>query len=187
MRQAWAIEYESRGSNSPSQIQLCPGFLKKAQKRKVLGLEDQGKKPSLARRIQKINDWMNDPFKTPMDVAYRLGTTLLHEMTHAMPDDATQDIAGAGTSGSYGWKNCLRLSSDPAGQGMDNADNYALFGLASRIINPHNGAPAQRPMRDGSIQVLPAAVRPSKRHLHGQVDHVGSNTTVTIDHHPLTK
>lgn len=180
------MEYPSHGLTRPSQIQICPGYLKEQQQLKIRTLKDQGKKPSLARGLQKIGNWIDDPFRTPMDVACTFGTTLLHEMTHAIPNAKILDKKGGGKSASYGWKNSVKMSSDLENSGMTNADNYALFGLASRLISPRNGAPAQRPMRDGSIQALPAASGPSKPHVHTRADYMGTNITVTINHQPVT-
>jgi hypothetical protein len=81
-----------------------------------------------------------------------------------------------------GWVNCVQLSS----QGnLENADNYAFFGLGARIISPTiQGAPAQRPMQDGSIQVLTPATKPKKRDADGvfhPLKYRNLNVTLTID------
>lgn len=164
---------------------MCPNYLKAQQKLKIQTLKDQGKKASLARSVQKIGDWMDDPFKTAMDVKYTFDTTMLHEMTHAIPNAATVDGAGAGKSDSYGWKNCVKMSNSG---GVNNADSYALFGLASRMISPTDGTTAQRPMQDGSIKVLPAAAGPSraKRYVYPRAGPASPNITLTVDHHPVT-
>lgn len=46
---------------------------------------------------------------------------------------------------------------------LDNADNYALFGLGARMISPTiQGATATRPMKDGSIEILTPATKPKR-------------------------
>jgi hypothetical protein len=90
--------YPSSVVNRASQIQLCPGFLKETQKGKVQSLQGQGKKSSLARGWKKFTSWVDDPFRTPMDVAYTFDATILHEMTHAVPNAATEDAGGKGDS-----------------------------------------------------------------------------------------
>lgn len=139
---------------------MCPSYLKDQQKARVKSLAGQGSKPSLARSWNKFTQWIDDPTRTPVDVAYTFDATLLHELTHAIPNAATVDSAGGGNSDSYGWKSCTRMSS--AG-GTKNADSFALFGLCARMISPNNGATAKRPMSDGSLQVLTGTTTKQKR------------------------
>ncbi|TVY20918.1 hypothetical protein LARI1_G001711 [Lachnellula arida] len=190
---AYTDNYSTAGVNRAALIQLCPGWLNVQQSLKVKSLKDQGSKNSLARSMLKMKSLMNKPsgsndppetseFDTPMDLAKSLDTTMLHEMTHAIPGAGLVDAAG---DVSYGWTNCVAMSK--AGIGIKNSDNYALFGLASRMISPNNGAPAQRPMQDGSIQVLPVAAKAgSKRHLFDRAANLtftrGQNSSSSISH-----
>ncbi|RJE21509.1 hypothetical protein PHISCL_06142 [Aspergillus sclerotialis] len=91
-----------------------------------------------------------------MDEAYLLDSTLLHELTHAVPRQATTDINGMD---SYGWKNCKKMSSRGS---TNNAENYACFGLGSYMIS----ARGERPLRDGTIQVLPGSGARKRDLLH---------------------
>lgn len=138
-------------------MNLCPWFLKKVLQSHKKSLQEEGIKASLARPFNSV---MNPPdglddgiLDTPsssltsMDVAATFERALLHEMTHAILDGRTYDEGG------FGWKKCTATSPTP--KSIINADNYAFFAIAARMISPpKNGAEAQRPGRDGSIQTL---------------------------------
>ena len=79
-------------------MQICPWFLEETKKNKVLALAGQGKAASLARSWKKFSGWIDDPLRTPMDVAATFDHTLLHEMTHAIPAGATVDSGGGMSS-----------------------------------------------------------------------------------------
>lgn len=106
--------------NRASQIQICPSYLKSSLNAIVRGLPDQGKKANLARGFSKVGAWMDDPFRSAMDVASGLDATMLHELTHAIPFNGWT-VDAAGPKNSYGWKNCVKMS--PA-LGITNADHY---------------------------------------------------------------
>jgi hypothetical protein len=69
-----------------------------------------------------------------MDVAYTFDATILHEMTHAVPNAATEDAGGKGDS--YGWKNCNKMTNSG---GTKNADTYSFFGLGARMSMHFSG------------------------------------------------
>lgn len=83
--------------NRASVIQLCPGFLKTVQNNKVQNLKNQGR--GLARGVRKLSSWLDDPFRTAMDVKNTFDGTLLHGMTHAIPNAATEDSEGKNSYG----------------------------------------------------------------------------------------
>jgi hypothetical protein len=142
---------------------VCPWYIQYLDAAKVKDLADQGTTPSLARAWSRISSWTGGSGSStalPINLARGFDHVLLHEMTHAIPLAATIDAAGPGKAESYGWDNCVRFSSNG---GTLNADNYAYFGLGTRIISPTNGAAAQLPMLDGSIPVLPADSASKKR------------------------
>jgi hypothetical protein len=150
LAQAGVWEWASQGFPRASEMQLCPGYIAKMQQVKIQTLEEEGDKPSLARDWAKFTTWVGDGVSLPMDVAATWDLALLHELTHAVPNAATKDVAGQ--TASYRWANVIRLSGNG---GTNNAENYAFFGLGSRMISPkENGPQAQRPMKDGSIQAL---------------------------------
>ncbi|TGO55961.1 hypothetical protein BCON_0084g00290 [Botryotinia convoluta] len=132
------------------QIQICPWYLKEKQKDKIKTLVDLGVK---ANGLAKVGKVFKSLVKTSMDLAATFDHLLLHELTHATPKDVILDVLKAN---SYGWKACTKLSvsKDPKAQAINNAENYAFFGLAARMISPTSGANAQRPMSDESLQVL---------------------------------
>lgn len=83
-------------------MQLCPGFLEETQNAKVQALTGAGRKPILARGWKKLSSLIDDPFRTPIDVAATFDHTLLHELTHAIPGGAETVDSGGGKLGSYG-------------------------------------------------------------------------------------
>ncbi|TVY42216.1 hypothetical protein LSUB1_G003911 [Lachnellula subtilissima] len=145
----------------PSTMQLCPGFLAEMNLHESNTLKGQGSPAALAMNWAK---YIYDPESgsRAMDFLSTFDFTLFHEMTHAISKGAPIDTDG---SKSYGWNNAYVIAED---DGTRNAENYAFFGLGGRMINPKNGAQAQRPTEDGSIETLDGGPQRSKRdHSHG--------------------
>ena len=146
-------------------IQLCPWYVKATQKAKIqiLGDFQDFQDISLARSEGSNRTWVRGGFETPMDVLKFLDVSLLHELTHTLPNGInTYDLGGR--RGAYGWRNCVKWSR--SGQATLNAENYMFFALGAKLISPNPGVRAQRPMLDGTIQVLDTR-RHSRRDLHG--------------------
>ncbi|TVY25613.1 hypothetical protein LHYA1_G006319 [Lachnellula hyalina] len=161
LTQAFVLAPSEVGIPLPSTLQLCPGFLAEINLHESNTLGGQGSTAALAMNWAK---YIYDPPSgyPAMDFLSTFDFTLLHELTHAISKGATVDADG---SNSYGWNNAYVVAED---DGTRNAENYAFFGLASRMIVPKNGVQAQRPMEDGSIQILAGGSRRSKRDLsHG--------------------
>ncbi|RJE19852.1 hypothetical protein PHISCL_07808 [Aspergillus sclerotialis] len=158
-----------------STMQLCPSYIKKVHEQRFQSLKDQGDRPSLSRTMEKVGKFLDDPLRTPIDVAYTFDATLLHEMTHAIPHEATVD---SNEDKSYGWKNCRDLKN----VGTKNAESYALFGLGARMISTQN----QRPMADGRLEVLPDG--PRKREFYDPLvaREADPEITLTLDRPAVT-
>lgn len=169
--QAWVLAPTGLGIARASTLQLCPGFLSEMKITEAFLTAEQGFAPSLAVNMAKYS-----PRKpgtagyTAMDYLTGFDTSLLHTMTHAVPIVAAVNVDN---ENSFLWNNVRRLSS------TRNADNYAYFGLGSRMISPNNGAQAQRPMSDGSVQILAAAGGSKRDHSHGFEPRVIDSTITT--------
>ncbi|KAK2597384.1 hypothetical protein QQS21_006008 [Conoideocrella luteorostrata] len=142
----------------PAQVQLCPGYLTKWSKAKFQTWGDQTDKilpaqkwKAIISKMVKVGD------VTPMGVASTMDTTLLHELTHAIPINTKDDVDG--NVGSYGWKNCVRLSKTKFTvwykKAINNADNFAYFALGARMISPRDKKKQPlAPTEDGDIRPI---------------------------------
>ena len=138
--EAWVQELTHVGHDRATTMQLCNGLLSQIYNAKYNTLQDMGSAPSLARDWAKFKS-TNNIDVLPMDLAATFDLVLTHELSHAIRKPTT-DL------GTRGWDASYRIGS------VQNADNVAFFALGADMISPKNGAQAQRPMEDGTIQVL---------------------------------
>ncbi|TVY44268.1 hypothetical protein LOCC1_G006809 [Lachnellula occidentalis] len=156
--QAFVNRPSQEGFTLPSTMQLCPGFLAEMNLHESNILSQQGSAASLALNWAKYS-YISASGLRAIDFLSTFDFTLLHEMTHAISKGATVDVDG---SNSFGWDNAYVLGQF---DGTRNAENFAFFGLGGRMISPKNDARAQRPMEDGSIQILAGGSGGTKRDL----------------------
>ncbi|KAI0538386.1 hypothetical protein GGR58DRAFT_501220 [Xylaria digitata] len=105
-------------------IQICPWFLEYAKAKKYKTSKDISSwRAKLA--VKGHDELITKKFYTPIDLMNLWDKCMLHEMMHTKAGLSKQDVGGFT---GYGWKNCKSLSTD--GQGLMNADSYAIFGSA---------------------------------------------------------
>lgn len=176
----------SSPSRRPARIEICAWYLKETQQKKIQTLQDfqsRGIAFSLARSVSRIRGWLRSEARTPIDVLRLFDAALLHELTHTLPDGQNTVDLGR-LKQAYGWDNAVYWSQRR--RGSENAENYMLFALGSKLISPNPGVRAQLVMYDGSIQVLDTRPFP-KRDLHGahydaSLGTRASDTTCFMDH-----
>ncbi|CRG84227.1 hypothetical protein PISL3812_01541 [Talaromyces islandicus] len=159
--------------NKLAQIQMCSKYLKKSHKHPLKFWKDISLQALLAKPQTVMGGILNGA--NPIDIAAAgIGHTLFHDMIHAIGQGKIGDVHvhETGADGvdegaperqaSYGWSHCLRFSPyGPSSESMDkaraleNADNYAYFGLGASLISPAGVGKPQRVNPDGSLQVIP--------------------------------
>ncbi|KUJ09969.1 uncharacterized protein LY89DRAFT_740379 [Mollisia scopiformis] len=145
---AFTLQIEQQ--DRPTPIQICPWYLQKLQSARFKTLEDLGTSGAMALSENDFNRLLNSlsqsSTRTAMDSLELMDMVLLHELTHAI-SKPTGDFDDAG------WQSAV--AKNP--KCIDNAENYAFFGLAARMISPIvPGAKPMRPMIGGNIQIIPA-------------------------------
>ena len=88
-----------------------------------------------AKSLSKLSAKLGE--RVEMDAAALFDHTMLHEMTHAISTNPTNDVGGP--TKAYGWANCLALSpwglnAITLGGSSGNADSYAYLGLGVSMI-----------------------------------------------------
>lgn len=93
-----------------------------------------------------------------MDAAALFDHTILHEFTHAVKTNPTDDVGGPDKA--YGWDNCRKLGGSMGG--WHNADSIAFFALGTdMIVNSKLTNAYLNPNADGSISKMTGS--PTKR------------------------
>ncbi|PLB50857.1 hypothetical protein P170DRAFT_474405 [Aspergillus steynii IBT 23096] len=140
----------SNGSRRFAQMDLCGWYLRFVSTSKKQFWSDISAKSILAKPLHEV---FNARYlRSEMDASALLDHTILHELTHALSQDDTDDVGGMR---SYGWRRSVEIGK--TSKFWRNADNYAYFGLAARMISPRDGTSAARPNKDGSTSALTVA------------------------------
>ena len=139
---AWTGSLNTHNDVLPAQIQLCNHVYEKIKK-------DTTDRERLIERFDpmamllEVLPLMNKPKKI---IDFTIDLILVHELSHAIPADGTDDSQG---DQSYGWDNVVRISQE-GDTSLKNADSYAWFAAGAWLIE-HN----LRFVPDGKIQVIP--------------------------------
>ncbi|KAI4249993.1 MAG: hypothetical protein LQ352_005452 [Teloschistes flavicans] len=138
-----AYTVTQKNPNKVQQIQICPWYLNLVATSEYQFVSQADfttrLKGWIAKAFQKISTWQGS--LTTMDALALFDHTLLHELTHTRGAGATTDVSGG--KNSYGWKNCVGLKEIG---GFNNADSYAFFALAIRVMSLGN-----LPQLDGTV------------------------------------
>ena len=116
-----------------------------------------GSKPesSWKNLVNKIVPGSQGSSKAPIDAFRTKDFNLFHELTHAPVGAGTTDVDGGD---SYYWSNVRRISdrkdASSTRKASYNAENFAYYAIGAWLISPNEGATPQRPMSDGTIEVL---------------------------------